>query len=294
MIARYLHQCHYKLTAVTLAEEAGAQSLDDLKAVGLADGREADLLLMVRDRIQPLEDAAALRGQVDELRAQLTAAETKLAKLEHSNGILRKKLEQKAVSEAADATAERKQAFLATAAGHSYTEKSGDDDDEDGGVVGAATRTADRQHRLVDFLAQQVGKMLKASSSKTRPALVELLSLVAGAHSDPGVRAELTTKLLHSVRKSDEEETRVVADAVIRLAAELGPSGAENDVLPAVLQLAMSSSAERRALASLLCGRLGAVVNSVRWDNLIATLSRVCVGQRRSEWRGGMCGSVGV
>ncbi|KAL3378141.1 hypothetical protein AABB24_004192 [Solanum stoloniferum] len=137
---------------------------------------------------------------------------------------------------------------------------------------------------LVESNAQKIGlgtiQILSDALPKIVPYVLinhreELLPLIMCAierHPDSSTRDSLTHTLFNLIKRPDEEQRRIIMDACVTLARNVGEMRTETELLPQCWEQINHMYEERRLLVAQSCGELAEFVHPEIRDSLILSI----------------------
>lgn len=137
---------------------------------------------------------------------------------------------------------------------------------------------------LVESNAQKIGlgtiQILSDALPKIVPYVLinhreELLPLIMCAierHPDSSTRDSLTHTLFNLIKRPDEEQRRIIMDACVTLARNVGEMRTETELLPQCWEQINHMYEERRLLVAQSCGELAEFVRPEIQDSLILSI----------------------
>ncbi|XP_055803010.1 uncharacterized protein LOC129872157 [Solanum dulcamara] len=137
---------------------------------------------------------------------------------------------------------------------------------------------------LVESNAQKIGlgtiQILSDALPKIVPYVLinhreELLPLIMCAierHPDSSTRDSLTHTLFNLIKRPDEEQRRIIMDACVTLARNVGEMRTETELLPQCWEQINHMYEERRLLVAQSCGELAEFVRPEIRDSLILSI----------------------
>ncbi|XP_073108606.1 uncharacterized protein [Elaeis guineensis] len=137
-----------------------------------------------------------------------------------------------------------------------------------------------KRERTSDKMALETIRIVSDALPKIVPYVLinhreELLPLIMCAierHPDSSVRDSLTHTLFNLIKRPDEQQRRIIMDACVSLAKNVGEMRTETELLPQCWEQINHTYEERRLLVAQSCGELAEFVRPEIRDSLILSI----------------------
>ncbi|KAJ6396403.1 hypothetical protein OIU77_021437 [Salix suchowensis] len=126
--------------------------------------------------------------------------------------------------------------------------------------------------RTIEILADALPKIVPYVLINHREELLPLMMCAIECHPDSGVRDSLTHTLFNLIKRPDEQQRRIIMDACVRLAKNVGQMRTETELLPQCWEQINHMYEERRLLVAQSCGELAEFVRPEICDSLILSI----------------------
>ncbi|KAF9683958.1 hypothetical protein SADUNF_Sadunf04G0068000 [Salix dunnii] len=126
--------------------------------------------------------------------------------------------------------------------------------------------------RTIEILADALPKIVPYVLINHREELLPLMMCAIECHPDSGIRDSLTHTLFNLIKRPDEQQRRIIMDACVRLAKNVGEMRTETELLPQCWEQINHMYEERRLLVAQSCGELAEFVRPEIRDSLILSI----------------------
>ncbi|KAL2651580.1 hypothetical protein R1flu_019708 [Riccia fluitans] len=130
----------------------------------------------------------------------------------------------------------------------------------------------DTELQTVQVLAETLPKIVPYVLINHREELLPLFMCAIERHPEHTVRDMLTHTLFNLIKKPDEQQRRVIMDACVTLAKNVGMIRSETELLPQCWEQITHKYEERRILVAQSCGELGQFVRAEMRPSLILSI----------------------
>ncbi|KAJ4808089.1 LisH domain and HEAT repeat-containing protein KIAA1468 [Rhynchospora pubera] len=124
----------------------------------------------------------------------------------------------------------------------------------------------------IQVLADALPKIVPYVLINHREELLPLIMCAIERHPDGNVRDSLTHTLFNLIKRPDEQQRRVIMDACVNLAKNIGEMRTETELLPQCWEQINHKNDERRLLVAQSCGELAGYVRPEIRDSLILSI----------------------
>ncbi|XP_048129377.1 RAB11-binding protein RELCH isoform X1 [Rhodamnia argentea] len=124
----------------------------------------------------------------------------------------------------------------------------------------------------VQILADALPKIVPYVLINHREELLPLIMCAIERHPDSSTRDSLTHTLFNLIKRPDEQQRRIIMDACVTLAKNVGEMRTETELLPQCWEQINHMYEERRLLVAQSCGELGEFVRPEIRDSLILSI----------------------
>ncbi|KAF9593650.1 hypothetical protein IFM89_024467 [Coptis chinensis] len=107
---------------------------------------------------------------------------------------------------------------------------------------------------------------------RRRSELLPLIMCAIERHPDSSIRDSLTHTLFNLIKRPDEQQRRIIMDACVTLAKNVGEMRTESELLPQCWEQINHTYEERRLLVAQSCGELAEFVRPEIRDSLILSI----------------------
>lgn len=126
--------------------------------------------------------------------------------------------------------------------------------------------------RTIEILADALPKIVPYVLINHREELLPLMMCAIECHPDSGTRDSLTHTLFNLIKRPDEQQRRIIMDACVSLAKNVGEMRTETELLPQCWEQINHMYEERRLLVAQSCGELAEFVRLEIRDSLILSI----------------------
>lgn len=126
--------------------------------------------------------------------------------------------------------------------------------------------------RTIEILADALPKIVPYVLINHREELLPLMMCAIECHPDSGTRDSLTHTLFNLIKRPDEQQRRIIMDACVSLAKNVGEMRTETELLPQCWEQINHMYEERRLLVAQSCGELAEFVRPEIRDSLILSI----------------------
>ncbi|KAL3700165.1 hypothetical protein R1sor_018187 [Riccia sorocarpa] len=130
----------------------------------------------------------------------------------------------------------------------------------------------DTELQTVQVLAETLPKIVPYVLINHREELLPLFMCAIERHPEHTVRDMLTHTLFNLIKKPDDQQRRVIMDACVSLAKNVGMIRSETELLPQCWEQITHKYEERRILVAQSCGELGQFVRAEMRPSLILSI----------------------
>lgn len=124
----------------------------------------------------------------------------------------------------------------------------------------------------IQILADALPKIVPYVLINHREELLPLIMCAIEHHPDSNTRDSLTHTLFNLIKRPDEQQRRIIMDACVSLAKNVGEMRTETELLPQCWEQINHMYEERRLLVAQSCGELAQFVNPEIRDSLILSI----------------------
>ncbi|WJX77189.1 hypothetical protein P8452_60519 [Trifolium repens] len=139
----------------------------------------------------------------------------------------------------------------------------------------------------VQILADALPKIVPYVLINHREELLPLIMCAIERHPDSSTRDSLTHTLFNLIKRPDEQQRRIIMDACVSLAKNVGEMRTETELLPQCWEQISHMYEERRLLVGQSCGELAEFVRPEIRDSLILSIVQQLVEDSASIVREG-------
>ncbi|KAM7267848.1 hypothetical protein ACFE04_010014 [Oxalis oulophora] len=126
--------------------------------------------------------------------------------------------------------------------------------------------------RTIQILADSLPKIVPYVLINHREELLPLMMCAIERHPDSTTRDSLTHTLFNLIKRPDEQQRRIIMDACVTLAKNVGEMRTETELLPQCWEQINHMYEERRLLVAQSCGELAEFVRPEIRDSLILSI----------------------
>ncbi|GMI68996.1 hypothetical protein like AT5G16210 [Hibiscus trionum] len=124
----------------------------------------------------------------------------------------------------------------------------------------------------IQILADSLPKIVPYVLINHREELLPLIMCAIERHPDSSTRDSLTHTLFNLIKRPDEQQRRIIMDACVSLAKNVGEMRTETELLPQCWEQINHMYEERRLLVAQSCGELAEFVRPEIRDSLILSI----------------------
>nr|KJB10466.1 hypothetical protein B456_001G202700 [Gossypium raimondii] len=124
----------------------------------------------------------------------------------------------------------------------------------------------------IQILADALPKIVPYVLINHREELLPLIMCAIERHPDSSTRDSLTHTLFNLIKRPDEQQRRIIMDACVSLAKNVGEMRTETELLPQCWEQINHTYEERRLLVAQSCGELAEFVRPEIRDSLILSI----------------------
>ncbi|KAL1162465.1 hypothetical protein V6Z11_A07G202300 [Gossypium hirsutum] len=124
----------------------------------------------------------------------------------------------------------------------------------------------------IQILADALPKIVPYVLINHREELLPLIMCAIERHPDSSTRDSLTHTLFNLIKRPDEQQRRIIMDACVNLAKNVGEMRTETELLPQCWEQINHTYEERRLLVAQSCGELAEFVRPEIRDSLILSI----------------------
>ncbi|TKY64816.1 LisH domain and HEAT repeat-containing protein KIAA1468 [Spatholobus suberectus] len=124
----------------------------------------------------------------------------------------------------------------------------------------------------IQILADALPKIVPYVLINHREELLPLIMCAIERHPDSSTRDSLTHTLFNLIKRPDEQQRRIIMDACVSLAKNVGEMRTETELLPQCWEQISHMYEERRLLVAQSCGELADFVRPEIRDSLILSI----------------------
>ncbi|KAJ1442565.1 LIS1-like proteiny motif [Sesbania bispinosa] len=124
----------------------------------------------------------------------------------------------------------------------------------------------------IQILADALPKIVPYVLINHREELLPLMMCAIERHPDSRTRDSLTHTLFNLIKRPDEQQRRIIMDACVSLAKNVGEMRTETELLPQCWEQINHMYEERRLLVAQSCGELAELVRPEIRDSLILSI----------------------
>lgn len=124
----------------------------------------------------------------------------------------------------------------------------------------------------IEILSDALPKIVPYVLINHREELLPLIMCAIERHPDSNVRDSLTHTLFNLIKRPDEQQRRIIMDACVSLAKNVGEMRTETELLPQCWEQINHKYEERRLLVAQSCGELAEFVRPEIRDSLILSI----------------------
>ncbi|XP_045794517.1 RAB11-binding protein RELCH homolog isoform X3 [Trifolium pratense] len=154
---------------------------------------------------------------------------------------------------------------------------------EDSGLLAKA----DSGLGTVQILADALPKIVPYVLINHREELLPLIMCAIERHPDSNTRDSLTHTLFNLIKRPDEQQRRIIMDACVSLAKNVGEMRTETELLPQCWEQISHMYEERRLLVGQSCGELAEFIRPEIRDSLILSIVQQLIEDSASVVREG-------
>lgn len=125
---------------------------------------------------------------------------------------------------------------------------------------------------IIQILADALPKIVPYVLINHREELLPLMMCAIEHHPDSSTRDSLTHTLFNLIKRPDEQQRRIIMDACVSLAKNVGEMRTETELLPQCWEQINHMYEERRLLVAQSCGELAEFVRPEIRDSLILSI----------------------
>ncbi|XP_026386971.1 RAB11-binding protein RELCH homolog [Papaver somniferum] len=124
----------------------------------------------------------------------------------------------------------------------------------------------------IQILSDALPKIVPYVLINHREELLPLIMCAIERHPDSSTRDSLTHTLFNLIKRPDEQQRRIIMDACVSLAKNVGEMRTESELLPQCWEQINHTYEERRLLVAQSCGELAEFVRPEIRDSLILSI----------------------
>ncbi|RVW77484.1 LisH domain and HEAT repeat-containing protein KIAA1468-like [Vitis vinifera] len=124
----------------------------------------------------------------------------------------------------------------------------------------------------IQILSDALPKIVPYVLINHREELLPLIMCAIERHPDSSTRDSLTHTLFNLIKRPDEQQRRIIMDACVNLAKNVGEMRTETELLPQCWEQINHTYEERRLLVAQSCGELAEFVRPEIRDSLILSI----------------------
>ncbi|XP_072993401.1 uncharacterized protein [Typha latifolia] len=124
----------------------------------------------------------------------------------------------------------------------------------------------------IQILSDALPKIVPYVLINHREELLPLIMCAIERHPNSNVRDSLTNTLFNLIKRPDEQQRRIIMDACVSLAKNVGEMRTETELLPQCWEQINHNYEERRLLVAQSCGELAEYVRPEIRDSLILSI----------------------
>ncbi|XP_010693468.2 uncharacterized protein LOC104906422 isoform X2 [Beta vulgaris subsp. vulgaris] len=124
----------------------------------------------------------------------------------------------------------------------------------------------------IQILSDALPKIVPCVLIKNREELLPLIMCAIERHPDSTTRDSLTHLLFNLIKRPDEQQRRIIMNACVNLAKNVGEMRTETELLPQCWEQINHMHEERRLLVAQSCGELAGFVRPEIRDSLILSI----------------------
>ncbi|KAF9595015.1 hypothetical protein IFM89_036033 [Coptis chinensis] len=124
----------------------------------------------------------------------------------------------------------------------------------------------------IQILSDALPKIVPYVLINHREELLPLIMCAIERHPDSSTRDSLTHTLFNLIKRPDEQQRRIIMDACVTLAKNVGEMRTESELLPQCWEQINHTYEERRLLVAQSCGELAEFVRPEIRDSLILSI----------------------
>ncbi|KAL2896547.1 RAB11-binding protein RELCH-like protein [Bienertia sinuspersici] len=124
----------------------------------------------------------------------------------------------------------------------------------------------------IQILSDALPKIVPCVLIKNREELLPLIMCAIERHPDSDTRDSLTHLLFNLIKRPDEQQRRIIMNACVNLAKNVGEMRTETELLPQCWEQINHMHEERRLLVAQSCGELAGFVRPEIRDSLILSI----------------------
>lgn len=136
----------------------------------------------------------------------------------------------------------------------------------------AETVSEKRGLETIQILADALPKIVPYVLINHREELLPLIMCAIERHPDSSTRDSLTHTLFNLIKRPDEQQRRIIMDACVSLAENVGEMRTETELLPQCWEQINHMYEERRLLVAQSCGEIAEFVRPEIRDSLILSI----------------------
>ncbi|XP_050227728.1 uncharacterized protein LOC126677239 [Mercurialis annua] len=132
----------------------------------------------------------------------------------------------------------------------------------------------DKGSETIQILADALPKIVPYVLINHREELLPLMMCAIERHPDSTTRDSLTHTLFNLIKRPDEQQRRIIMDACVSLAKNVGEMRTETELLPQCWEQISHTYEERRLLVAQSCGEIAEFVRPEIRDSLILSIAQ--------------------
>ncbi|KAL6007589.1 hypothetical protein ACLOJK_033088 [Asimina triloba] len=137
---------------------------------------------------------------------------------------------------------------------------------------GRETTSEKMSLETIQILSDALPKIVPYVLINHREELLPLIMCAIERHPDSSIRDSLTHTLFNLIKRPDEQQRRIIMDACVTLAKNVGEMRTESELLPQCWEQINHMYEERRLLVAQSCGELAEFVRPEIRDSLILSI----------------------
>ncbi|KAM1601266.1 hypothetical protein ACFX1X_025826 [Malus domestica] len=131
---------------------------------------------------------------------------------------------------------------------------------------------SEKRAKTIQILADALPKIVPYALINHREELLPLIMCVIERHPDSSTWDSLTHTLFNLIKRPDEQQRRIIMDACVNLAKNVGEMRTETEMLPQCWEQINHMYEERRLLVAQSCGEFAEFVRPEIRDSLILSI----------------------